>query len=583
MMPTIGRTQTLIIQAHGLISPVEVRAEGGTGTAREDNCAISPGTVTATLTPSNRSVWVPRGQRHSPLHGAAVPSFAGSTTSQAGGVMVRQGRGVLTMVLVSAALALVPLVAGRVDAAASVGGPSLPQTGRMLQLFGPTYMSKTTAAYSQADAVTIAENYDLVAASVKQFTSTTLAAMRAANPNVRVLIYLNGSFDVHKTQAYPLTEYARDANGNYIKSRQFGNWLMNISDPSWVSQVSGQCTTLLAQAPYDGCFVDMLGDADLGAGYLTSQPINPATGSVWTQEQELTAATAIAQRVTADHPNDIIMANGLLNGASYFSPTAPTSQLFGGASTALAESWLRAATNAVTSHETPAIWQQEVNMLTNPGGTGDAAAVTTKVWVTATAAQLTAWHRFALASFLLGTTGNTYFSFTGSQSPTEFQTDAANPLDHTQLGAALGPYAALGKAFGRQYADADVIVNPTTKAVTVAIPAPCLTLDGVLATTSLVMPADSGQICSYIPVPVVSGVSPSAGPGAGGTSVTITGSGFSSATAVDFGAANPASFSVLSDTEIDATSPSGSGTVDVTVISPGGTSSTGLTDQFTYQ
>lgn len=497
--------------------------------------------------------------------------------------MVRHGRGVFTMVLVSAALALVPLVPGRVDAAASVGGPSLPQTGRMLQLFGPTYMSKTTAAYSQADAVTIAENYDLVAANAKQFTSATLAAMRAANPNVRVLVYLNGSFDVHKTQAYPLSEYARDAKNNFIKSTQFGNWLMNISDPAWVSQVSAQCTTLLAQAPYDGCFVDMLGDASLGASYLTSQPINPATGAVWTQEQQLTATTAIAQTVTAGHPNNIIMANGLLNGASYFSPTAPTSQLFGGVNTALAESWLRSATNAVTKYESPALWQQDVNLLTTAGGSGDAAAVTTKVWITATAAHLTAWHRFALASFLLGTTGAAYFSFTGSQSPTEFQTDAGNPLDHTPLGAALGPYQALGNAFGRDYADADVIVNPTTKPVTVAIPAPCLTLDGVLATTSVVMPADSGQICSYVPDPVVLGVSPSAGPQAGGTSVTITGSGFSSATSVDFGAGNPAAFSVISATVIDAVSPPGSGTVDVTVISPGGTSSTGLADQFTYQ
>jgi hypothetical protein len=500
-------------------------------------------------------------------------------------VVVQQRRGVLAMVLAGAALALVPLAPAHAAAATSVSGPTLPQTGRMLQLFAPTYMSKTTAAYSQTDAVTIAENYDLVAANAKQFTSTTLAAMQAANPNVRVLVYLNGSFDVHKTQAYPLSEYARDANNNFIKSRQFGNWLMNISDPAWVSSVSTQCTSLLAQAPYDGCFVDVLGDADLAGGYLTSQPINPATGVVWTQEQEVTAGTAIAQQVTSDHPTSIIMANGLLNGASYFSPTAPTSQLFGGASTALAESWLRAATNAVTRYESPAVWQQEVDLLSNSGGNGDVAAVTTKVWISATAAQLTALHRFALASFLLGTTGAAYFSFTESQSPTEFQTDAGSALDHTQLGAALGPYQAVGKAFGRQYADADVIVNPTKKAVTVSIPAPCLTLDGVLATTSLVMPADSGQICSYVSAPVVSGLSQSVGPQAGGTSVTINGSGFTNATAVDFGAGNPASFSVISDTEIDAISPpgSGTGTVDVTVISPGGTSSISPADQFTYQ
>jgi Hypothetical glycosyl hydrolase family 15/IPT/TIG domain len=497
--------------------------------------------------------------------------------------MVGHGRSLVTTVLAGAALALLPLSSVSVVAATSSAGSTLPQTGRMLQLFAPTYMSKTTGAYSQADAVTIAENYDLVAANAKQFNATTLAAMQAANPNIRVLVYLNGSFDSHKTQAYPLSWYAVDANGNYIKSKQFGSWLMNIGDPDWVNSVASQCTTLLAQAPYDGCFVDSLGDASLGASYLTSQPINPATGQVWTQDQEVTAGEAIAQQVTAANPNAIIMANGLLNGASYFSASAPTSQLFGGAGAAMAEAWLRAASTKVTTYESPAVWQQQVNLIASAGDNSDVAAVTTKVWITATAAQITAWHRYALASFLLGTTCNAYFSFTESQSATEFQSDAENPLDHTQVGAALGAYQPQGKAFVRLYADADVIVNPTKKSVTVTVPAPCLTLDGVVASTSVVMPADTGQICSYIPDPAVSGVSPSQGPVAGGTDVTLTGSGFTNATAVNFGPGNPATFTVISDAEIDATSPPGSGTVDVTVTSPGGTSPTSSADQFTYQ
>jgi hypothetical protein len=498
--------------------------------------------------------------------------------------MIRHGRGVVTTVLAGVALAVLPLSALPVAAATAGAGPTLPSTGRMLQLFAPTYMSKTTGAYSTADATTIADDYDLVAANAKQFNTADLAAMKTANPNIRVLVYLNGSFDPNKKQQYQSSWYALDANGNYIKSKQFGSWLMNIGDPDWVNSVASQCTTLLAPG-YDGCFVDSLGDAALGASYLTSQPINPATGQVWTQDQEVAAGEAIAQAVTSANPNAIIMANGLLNGASYFSATAPTSQLFGGASTAMAEAWLRAATTKVTTYQSPAVWQQQVNLITNAGDNNDVAAVTTKVWVTATAAQITAWHRLAVASFLLGTTGNAYFSFTQSQSATEFQSDAGNSLDHTQVGAALGAYKAQGKAFVRLYQDADVIVNPTKKSVTVPVPAPCLTLDGVVATTSVVMPADSGQICSYIPDPTVTGVSPPNGPVAGGTDVTITGSGFTNATAVDFGTGNQASFTVISDSEIDATSPPGSstGTIDITVTSPGGTSSTGLADQFTYQ
>jgi hypothetical protein len=82
--------------------------------------------------------------------------------------------------------------------------------------------------------------------------------------------------------------------------------------------------------------------------------------------------------------------------------------------------------------------------------------------------------------------------------------------------------------------------------------------------------------------PTVSGVSPSSGPAGGGTSVTLTGAGFSGATAVRFGSAAAGSFTVNSDTQITATSPAGSGTVDVTVTTPGGTSPTGSADRFAY-
>jgi hypothetical protein len=92
-------------------------------------------------------------------------------------------------------------------------------------------------------------------------------------------------------------------------------------------------------------------------------------------------------------------------------------------------------------------------------------------------------------------------------------------------------------------------------------------------------------------LPTVTAVSPSSGPAAGGTAVTITGTNFEStgtpptcvATAVNFGTAAATNVTVVSPTQITATSPAGSGTVDVTVVTPGGTSATSSADQFTYQ
>jgi hypothetical protein len=92
----------------------------------------------------------------------------------------------------------------------------------------------------------------------------------------------------------------------------------------------------------------------------------------------------------------------------------------------------------------------------------------------------------------------------------------------------------------------------------------------------------SGNNPSTTP-PLVSGITPTSGPAAGGTSVTLTGSGFTGATSVSFGATADATFTVDSDTQITATSPAGSsGTVDVTVTTAGGTSVTSSNDLFTY-
>jgi alpha-tubulin suppressor-like RCC1 family protein len=96
--------------------------------------------------------------------------------------------------------------------------------------------------------------------------------------------------------------------------------------------------------------------------------------------------------------------------------------------------------------------------------------------------------------------------------------------------------------------------------------------------------AGGGHILAFgEALPVVSKVSPREGPQAGGATVTITGANFGAASAVHFGAAAASSFTVNSQGSITAKTPAGSGTVDVTVTTPSGTSGVGGPDHYTYR
>jgi len=133
------------------------------------------------------------------------------------------------------------------------------------------------------------------------------------------------------------------------------------------------------------------------------------------------------------------------------------------------------------------------------------------------------------------------------------------------------------------------VVNSTK--ITVTSPAaasnsPC-TVDVRVTTccgTSAISAADHFTYNS--PAPTVTGVSPNSGPLAGGTSVTITGTGFigvTGAAGVKFGGVNAQSYTVSSATQIIAVSPAGNTcVVDITVTACGGTSATSPADQFTY-
>lgn len=108
-------------------------------------------------------------------------------------------------------------------------------------------------------------------------------------------------------------------------------------------------------------------------------------------------------------------------------------------------------------------------------------------------------------------------------------------------------------------------------------------IPGVLALLTALTLALLTVSTAFAATPTVSSVNPASGPTAGGTTVTITGTGLTGTTGVKFGLMPATSFTFVNDTTVTAVAPShAAGTVDVTVTNADGTSTVVAGDQFTF-
>lgn len=87
---------------------------------------------------------------------------------------------------------------------------------------------------------------------------------------------------------------------------------------------------------------------------------------------------------------------------------------------------------------------------------------------------------------------------------------------------------------------------------------------------------------TYISGPAVTGISPAFGPPAGGTVVTVNGSGFGPGATVSFGATAAQFVQFINSTQLQVTSPAGTGMQHITVTVQGVTSPPTPADMFSY-
>jgi alpha-tubulin suppressor-like RCC1 family protein len=140
--------------------------------------------------------------------------------------------------------------------------------------------------------------------------------------------------------------------------------------------------------------------------------------------------------------------------------------------------------------------------------------------------------------------------------------------------------AATGVTVGTAQAQSFVAVSPST--VTASLPPQGVGTEDIVVTT----PGGSTAVgladqFTFDAAPTVSSVSPT-GPIPVGSQVSVSGSGFVAGSTVYFGPTVSPSVTVNSPSSISATTPPGAGTVDITVVTPGGRSSTSLNDSFSF-
>ncbi|MGW7486386.1 IPT/TIG domain-containing protein [Streptomyces sp. NPDC054786] len=179
-----------------------------------------------------------------------------------------------------------------------------------------------------------------------------------------------------------------------------------------------------------------------------------------------------------------------------------------------------------------------------------------------------------------GTVQVTVTAPTGTSTQNVFFTYAPAPV-LTTLGPTSGPTSGgnvviingtnlSGATLVKFGSNSAVILTNTATQLTVIAPAGVGTVNVTVTTAGGVSNA-LAYTYAAVPVPAISSLSPTSGPTAGGNVVTINGTNLAGATSVFFGV-GAATILTNSATQITVSAPAGTGTVNVTVTTAGGTS-----------
>ncbi len=426
------------------------------------------------------------------------------TTSRATRVSRALTHGAVTLAL-GVGLASFPSQAGAAAPAAPRGAatpasasPTLPAENVALT-WAPLYMSDDHA-YTRAEALALARRFDLVSAMPYGLRDHS-AAMRAANPDLTLLAYSNATLASAGTAAgLPETAFAHGPDGERIKANGWDTWLMQ---PDNTQLAHGRRPALprplgprrLRRLPgrhaHAGHLCPRLHDRDpRRPGHRTA--LHPApVPRPDDRPRRRPACPQPAPRPGRQHGRERLPLLACRRPSRPLVASSPSAQM---------EDFLRGAGDRADAWPSVEDWQEDVAVVTDMESADKVGLFTTKVWSGASATVAAQWQGYAMATFLMGADGHSFFAFTRSRDRAgASQTNAAYEMPDG-LGQPDGAMRALPSgARVRDFAGGRALVNPTGSPVSLTVTRAATRLDGSRGAgrRDLVLAAHSGEILTY--------------------------------------------------------------------------------------
>ena len=186
--------------------------------------------------------------------------------------------------------------------------------------------------FAEYDAQTIANTINMSQSAYVYDPANDYAAkmnqVHALNPAYKALVYRNvGCVHSYRTEewdyCYEQGWLLKDANGNYVVNQKWPeDYLVDITNSKYQTWLANLMVSWLQQKPYfDGVMADnslKRGERDWYGG-ATERPINPRTGTYFTDDEILTGLGNLLNKLQTAIGPKVLLSNGIWSGNAFYS------------------------------------------------------------------------------------------------------------------------------------------------------------------------------------------------------------------------------------------------------------------------